>query len=447
MAWSLPTETRYGVALLLCIANAICYADRTNIGIAAPLFLPDPADRGIVLSAFFYGYILTQIPAGHLASRIGVKSVLGVGVVVFTVFDCSTIFASRSIGLLVVVRACMGCGEGVVMPSLHRFAAAWFPSQERSTLVAVISSGTDLGTIFALLFSPWIIRVTGGNWRVVFVFFGALSALWLFPYVRYVTSMPEDHDRISAEEQALITSTRRSNHSGPRRGGTNPVLWRTLLTNRSLWVIYAAHFAFNYSWYVLLGWLPTYIHDHLGLDLSQHPLAAALPYICGYVGLLVWGRVSDRLLARGIRIVHVRRGMNSIGSFVPALCLYLLRYAQKPGVAIGLLSCALFTGRACTLGFWVNMIDVGPDYAGEIMGLSNTIGTIPGIAGNLITGYILKHTQSWTIVFSVAALTSVSGGIVFAFGSTDRNVFEDPSSSDGIVLSLDEFHPSQDRTR
>ena len=85
------TSMRHFVAILLCIANAICYADRTNIGIVVPSFVTNVGDRGIVLSAFFYGYILTQIPAGYLASRIGVKKVLGVGVLVWTVCDTSTI--------------------------------------------------------------------------------------------------------------------------------------------------------------------------------------------------------------------------------------------------------------------------------------------------------------------------------------------------------------------
>ena len=101
-------ETRYLVVFLLCVANTICYADRTNIGIAVPLFVPDKEDRGVVLSAFFYGYILTQIPAGYFASRFGVKSVLAFGVIVWTIFDTSTIFVSGSLPLLILVRACMG---------------------------------------------------------------------------------------------------------------------------------------------------------------------------------------------------------------------------------------------------------------------------------------------------------------------------------------------------
>lgn len=212
--------------------------------------------------------------------------------------------------------------------------------------------------------------------------------------------------------------------------------WRTLLTNRHLWVIYMAHTSFNYTWYVLLGWLPTYFHDHLGLDLKDNQLLAATPYMCGYLGLLVAGRVSDHLIAQGVRTLYVRRWMNAIASFFPALALYLLKFANTPAVAIVLLSGALSTGRASTSGYWINMIDVGPEYAGQIMGISNTIATVPGIVGNLITGYILQQTKSWNMVFNVAAGVSAMGGILFACFSTDRNVFKCKDEDDEEKVQL-----------
>ncbi|KAL9187695.1 hypothetical protein ACHAXT_006073 [Thalassiosira profunda] len=420
-------ETRYLVTFLLCAVNCICYADRTNIGIAVPNFVPDKGDRGVVLSAFFYGYILTQIPAGYWASRVGVKKVLAIGVVVWTICDTSTALASGSLSALVLVRAGMGIGEGVVMPSLHRFSANWFPESERSTLLAFVSSGSDLGTIVALLFSPLILKVTG-KWQLIFVVFGVFSAVWMVFYLQHVSSKPEQHPRISEREKDFILSSRRSNTTSPT------IPWRQLLTNRHLWAIYTAHFSANYSWYVLLGWLPTYVNDHLGLDLKENQLLAATPYICGYIGLLAAGRISDVLIARGMRILHVRRWMNSIAAFVPALFLYLLQFTKSPPTAILLLSAALFAGRASTSGYWINMIDVGPEFAGNIMGVSNTIATLPGIFGNLITGYILQRTGSWAAVFNVAALVSVFGGVVFALFSTDRDVFNKGKAVEEIPL-------------
>lgn len=421
----MSVEKRYVLAFLLCVANTICYADRTNIGIAIPSFVAEKKDRGIVLSSFFYGYILTQLPSGWWASRVGVKLVLTIGVIVWTVCDTSTVLVSHSIPLLILVRAGMGCGEGVIMPSLHRFAANWFPIAERSTLVAVISSGSDLGTISALLLSPWIMKVS--HWTAIFLVFGSFSLIWLICFVNLATSKPEHHPTISNREKEYIISTRRIENASR---GSQDVPWRILLSSKPLWSIYTAHFCFNYGWYVLLSWLPQYLQEELSLDLTKNEFLAATPYICGFIGLILGGHVSDRLIASGYRTLYVRRFMNCVATFIPAVFLILLRYVRHPWQAILCLSCALFTGRASTSGYWINMIDVGPEYAGKTMGMSNTIATIPGILGNLITGYILQRTQSWDMVFTVAAVITTIGGLVFLCFSTDRNVFRKKTNSD-----------------
>lgn len=446
---------RYRVAFILCLANALCYACRMNIGIAIPYFVSDKADRGIILSAFFYGYICTQVPAGYFAKRVGVKQVLAAGVLVWTVCDFATIFTYPSLFLLSLARAGMGCGEGVTMTSLHIFASHWFPSNERTTLVAMVTSGSDLGNILALLISPWLIHTSDGQWQIIYIVFSILAMLWLVFYTKHVTSKPEGHPQISQLELDLIQSgssvvaERPSAAVLPSPPSSSPsktnvkktttsMPWRILLTNRHLWVIYSSHFAANYSWYILLGWLPTYLTEAFGMSLSEHPGLTIAPYVCGYLGLIMFGRLSDYLIhQRQIPILHVRKMMHSIGSFLPALLLYVLPYTPPTSsmTAIVLLSGCLFFGRACISGFWINMIDVGgPDHAGSIMSLSNSIGTLPGIFGNLITGYLLQQQQqqqgagdeepTWTPVFHLAAAVSTMGGLFFLLGATDHNVFD-----------------------
>ena len=54
-------------------------------------------------------------------------------------------------------------------------------------------------------------------------------------------------------------------------------------------------------------------------------------------------------------------------------------------------------------GYWANIIDLSPRYAGVLIGISNTIATLPGVLANLSTGYILKQTgDDWTWVFGIA---------------------------------------------
>ncbi|CAI5709394.1 unnamed protein product [Hyaloperonospora brassicae] len=421
-ASELPRGNRRYVTAFLCLCvSTICYAEQltvallsdtwTNMGIALPALVIDKEEQGGVLSAFFYGYMCTQILGGYFAARFGAKIVL-LTVVVWTLFDLSTVVVAKCLTRLLFTRAGMGVGEGILFPCMHQIASAWYPVQERSRLVTLVASGSDLGTISALIISPAIMAASG--WQRIFVVFGAFSFVWVVAYVFRGASRPEDDPRITVEERRFILRNRIANPSTTCQHRADQDIhtlnWRVLLTSRPAWAIYVAHMCYNYSWYILLGWIPQYFGQVLNLDLTKKGgLAAALPYMCGYIGTLLFGRLGDSLGTRGHRALHVRQVMNAFSFLGCAYFLVLLRFANSAPAAVAALCMTLFTGRAAMVGYWVNMIDVAPNHAAHIMDVSNTFGTIPGIIGNLVTGAILQATGSWDLVFAVAALVLVFG--------------------------------------
>ncbi|RLN96474.1 hypothetical protein BBJ28_00000622 [Nothophytophthora sp. Chile5] len=463
---------RYLTAFLCLCVSTICYADRTNMGIALPAFVTDKKEQGEVLSAFFYGYMCTQvqsavplpsIPGGYFAAKLGVKRVLLTGVIVWTLFvrngallyctltplstrvspssaslpvlqDLSTVVAAKCLTCLFFTRAGMGLGEGILFPCMHHIAGAWYPLQERSRLVSLVASGSDLGTISALLISPAILAASG--WQRIFVVFGVLSFLWVVVYAVLGVSRPEDDPHISAEERSFILRNRTIDPETHRRQSsraeldTHAMNWRVLLCSRPAWAIYVAHMCYNYSWYILLGWIPQYFQQVLHLDLGKHGgFAAALPYMCGYTGTLLFGRLGDLLVTRGYRELHVRQGLNAFSFLGCAFFLFSLRLAKTAPVAVALLSLTLFTSRAAMAGYWVNMIDVAPNHAAHVMGVSNTFGTIPGIVGNMATGAILEATGSWDLVFAIAALVLVFGAAFFHCYASDKSIYADANNN------------------
>lgn len=322
----------------------------------------------------------------------------------------------------------MGLGEGVLFPSLHQIAGAWYPLQERSYLVALVASGIDLGTILSLLVAPLILDAWGWPW--IFGVFGALSVCWVIAFAIWGSCRPEDDPRISDQELDFIIRNRSADHPGhvavDADGDKSAVNWRVLLSSRAAWAVYVAHICTNYSWYVLLGWSPQYCQQVLKIDLGGG--VAALPYVAGYAGTMLFGRLGDWFVVTyGARELHVRQGMSALSLLGSAFFLYSLRFAQSTGVAVTLMALALFTSRASNAGFWVNMIDIGaPTHAAHVMGVSNTLATIPGIVGNVITGKILAATGDWDMVFGVAAAVAVVGAVVFHFNASDESIFTRP---------------------
>ena len=193
------------------------------------------------------------------------------------------------------------------------------------------------------------------------------------------------------------------------------------LRSKAVWAIVVAHFCNNWSLYILITWLPTFVSEGLGVPFESVGWLTMIPHVASFVFINVAGQVADRLLARGMPVVRVRKIMQTIGCFGTAGSLLVVGQIETAWAAIVVMSIGTAIGAFVTGGFAVNHIDIAPRHAGTVMGLTNTAGTIPGMVGVYTTGMILQATGSWAIVFGVAAGVTLVGWIVFLlFGSGER---------------------------
>ncbi len=406
----------------LCFAGTfVCYIDRVNISVAiipmASEFGWDRTLQGVILSSFFYGYLATQIAGGWLADRYGGKRVLGAGVLLWSLFTVLTPpAATAGFAVLFLARVAMGMGEGVTFPSVYSLFARWVPQQEVTRAIGLNSSGIPLGTVTALLVTPVIVVSLG--WPMAFYLFGVAGVVWYVFWHFLATSTPEQHASIRPSELAHI------------RAGTPPpteipkLPWRQLLSRAPVWAIIVCHFCNNWGGYVFLSWLPTYVNQALGVDMSDVGLYTMIPFVVSFLALNVAGWVSDSLIRRGIDVTTVRKLMQTVGFAGPALFLILIGGVTSATTAILYMSCATALGAFAMGGFGVNHLDIAPRYAGLLMGISNTAGTIPGIVGVTVSGLILDLTGSWALVFGVAAGVYLVGLVVWLLFATGERIFD-----------------------
>ena len=183
---------------------------------------------GIVLSAFFYGYISTQVLGGWLADRFGGKRVLGIGVLWWSLFTVVTpIAAGFPIWVLILTRVAMGAGEGVMVGSVANVVAHWVRADERARALGLTGSGAVLGVVVAFLLTAPISNAWG--WPAAFYLSGALGLVWALLWFQFVTDKPEDHPRISLSELSLIKQG--ATHANP----IHAVPWKKILTTPAVW--------------------------------------------------------------------------------------------------------------------------------------------------------------------------------------------------------------------
>lgn len=414
-------QSRYTMVSLCALATFICYIDRVNISVAiipmAEEFGWDQATRGLILSSFFLGYLLTQIAGGWLADRFGGKAVLGFGVVFWSLFTIITPPAAfAGLTLLLLSRVGMGLGEAVTFPSIYSLFARWLPVGERTRAIGLNASAIPLGTVCALLLTPVIVLALGWEW--VFYLFGAVGIVWFFFWQRLATTEPRDHPHITEEELATIGQGKASDTTDTP---SSPPRIRAMLGSMSVWAIIVSHFCSNWGGYVLLSWLPTYFTEGLGVNFAAVGVATMLPSVAAFIFLNVAGWVTDKTIAsKRFSLTFIRKFMQTIGFGGGALVLAVVGYIESVPLAIALMSLGNAIGAFAMGGWGSNHMDIAPKHAGTLMGLTNTAGTIPGIIGVFISGLILEWTGSWVLVFQVAAAINIFGLVFYLiFARTD----------------------------
>jgi len=411
-------QTRYTMVGMCAFATFICYIDRVNISIAiipmAEEFGWDQTTKGLIMSSFFVGYLMTQIAGGWLADRYGGKVVLGAGVLFWSAFTLITPAAAfAGLSLMLLSRVGMGLGEAVTFPSIYSLFSRWLPITERTRAIGLNASAIPLGTVFALLITPVIVLSLGWEWA--FYLFGAVGIFWYALWYWLAETEPGDHPRVSAAELSIIESGQSTETT------TEPPTIRAFLRSKSVWAIIVSHFCSNWGGYVLLSWLPIYFVEGLGVDFAAVGVVTMIPAIASFFFLNVAGWVTDNLISRGLNLTFVRKMMQTIGFGGGAIVLAVVGYVESIPWAIALMSVGNMLGAFALGGWGSNHMDIAPKHAGTLMGITNTAGTLPGIIGVFVSGLILQWTGSWVLVFQVAAAINVFGLVFYLiFAGTDK---------------------------
>ena len=414
---------RFFLIIYSTLAVIICYIDRVNISVAIiPMqeqFGWSESQVGLIFSSFYIGYMITMALGGYLADKFGGKLVLGWGVVIWSIFTIFTPLAAHN-GLfaLFFIRVLMGIGEGVTFPAWHSLYARWIPFKERTRAIAFTNSGISIGTIIGFIGTQMIIISFGWEWA--FYLFGLAGFVWFLFWNSGVTSFPRQNKNISSSELQYIEK------NAPSSKPAYKIPFKSLIRNKPFLAIVSATFANNWSLFVFLSFLPKFMDNELGIPLESSTFVTLMiiPSIISVLALNAGGYLADNLIKKGLRVIKVRKTVNSIGFFGSAICLFLIPYFDSI-LIIMILICItnLFTGLAAG-GFGVNHADIGPNATGTLVGIASTFGMIAGIIGNIVSGYVLEITQSWTFVFHIAATLIVIGALIYILFASDKKQFD-----------------------
>ncbi|XP_045621708.2 sialin isoform X1 [Procambarus clarkii] len=383
-------------------------------------FTWDEWTQSLITGSFFWGYIWTQIPGGRLAEVVGARRVFGGALVIASVITVFIPLAAKSSPTsLIIVRVLLGLAEGPTFPSTHALLSSWAPPLERSTLSTIIYAGSQAGTIVAFPLSAAIIDWVG--WEAVFYIQAGATLVWCGAWFLVVSDTPDTDTNITKAEKDYISLSL----GDSKDKKAPPMPWRHALTSVPFWTILVAGLGNNWGFYTLLTDLPLYMKTMLNQDIKSDAVLSGLPYLGMWIFSLIVSLAGDSLRRTGtLSTQSVRKLANTIGHVGPAVCLLSLSLVEcnRPAT-IALLFTAVSLQGGIYTGFMVNHVDIAPNFAGTLFGITNAAATIPGWLAPMTVGALTNNQQTfgqWRKVFYIAASLFIADALIFVLFASGK---------------------------
>jgi len=407
---------RWGIAILLGFGVLVNYFDRVNLSVAKDAlhssFGITDVQYGYLASAYSWTYALLQLPSGVLLDRFGVRLI---GRISTFLWSIASFGAAAATGLksFLAARLLLGVGEAPTFPGNSKAVGYWFPARERSLATACFDSAAKFGpAIGQPLIGLLLLRF---GWRWSFAATGFISLIY-FALVYWIYRNPSEDKSLTEVERKFIVLGG-AQPEGPGKPGGTSLLY--LLRQRKVMGLVLGFSSYNYTFYLLLTWVPSYLSNALHVDLLHSVFYASVPWLVGTItGFFLGGWLVNFLIHKGWNASRVRQTV-LIGGTSFGLGIFGAAGAHTPGNAVFWMSVSLGgLSAASPVGWSIPSLIAPEGSVGRLGGILNFSGQLSAIIAPVATGYIATATHSFAWAFAVAAAFLLLGiaGYVFLLG-------------------------------
>ncbi|XP_046751159.1 putative inorganic phosphate cotransporter [Diprion similis] len=361
----------------------------------------DEYTQGIILSSFYWGYLINQIPGGILADKYGGKTVAGLSVLTSAILTLLIPVIVEAFGAtgLIVIRFLVGLGSASIVPAVGVLISRWAPPHERSKMDALALSGIQVGTVIGNALSGVLISYSSIGWPIVFYVYGGLGMLWYPIWMMLCYNNPDVHPFITETEKEYLQISMKEH----MRRKPGPIPWKFILTSVPVWAMLAGRVGYSWGFHVMVTDLPKYMNSVLKFSIKANGFLTALPYLVLWFVNIGSSWVADWLIKSGkVSRTNVRKIFMTIASMSTAVFIVAASYAGCNRAlvivffTIGVGSMGLFYPSAM-----VNSLDLAPNYSGTVTAVGGVMLSLVAILAPYVVGVITPNQtlSEWRIVF------------------------------------------------
>ncbi len=418
---------RWLMAFVLAFGVLVNYFDRVNLSVAKDALQKDFGLSNIVfgylLSAYNWTYAVLQLPSGILLDRLGVQLIGRVSALIWAA-ACLGGALAPGIKTFFASRLVLGVGEAPTFPANSKAIGYWFPRSERSLATAIFDSAAKFSTAVGTLFIGMVVIRFG--WRFAFGLTGVASLLYFLAFT-FLYRYPDADKRLSeSEREYLARNGALVQEKHPGKGASLGYLLR----QRKVIGLSLGFAAYNYCFYLLLTWLPSYFTGALRLNLHQAVVYTSIPWFFATASdLLFGGWLVDALVRRSSNDSLMRQAV-LVGGMIIGLSLLGIVFTRSPTAAVWWISLSISGLAASAPVAWSIPTLIAPhDSVGKVGSIMNFANQIAAIAAPILTGYLIGSNSDFNRAFIAAAAALVVGvvGYVFLLGKIEKLPEPDPS--------------------
>lgn len=382
-----------GLMITLMMGYTMAYMDKALISTAmipiAKQYNLSSSQTGLIMSAFFLSYALTQIPSGWLADKFGSKVVLLTALSFITLFAFLFGIVSH-LFIFMLIRFLAGVGQGGYPSATSRAITENFDKKKRTFVQSLMLSTSGIGGILAFTLGANLIAI---NWRYAYLLLGTLC---LIATLLAALFLPK-------KEPAKATATPKTT-----------IKYITLLTNRNVLLLFSTLILVNYLLYGIMSWLPTYMSQQFDLTISTLGILLAINAAFQTVGSFSAGLLLSKLFLGRERL------------FIIGLCiasaLFLVGFILATSLIVSMILLLLLT--TCSVAAFTAIFSwphklFEETIIGSVIGLINTGSAIGGVLAPMTLGFLIERASgSFFLAFISMAVAILASALIVLFIKT-----------------------------
>jgi sugar phosphate permease len=405
------SRRRWRIAWLLGFGVLISYFDRVNLSVShAALHAAFGISNiafGYLSGAYNWTYALCQLPLGVLLDRFGVRRIGRISTFLWSIASFASA-ATTGIGGFFAARLLLGVGEASTFPANAKAIGFWFPTRERGFATSIFDAAAKLASalgvpLLGILLLRW-------GWRSSFCVTGAISLMYFAVFSKIYRDPQDDPQLTNAERQYIA-----EDGGETARDITAQASLGYLIGQRKVLGMALGFGSYNYVFYLLLTWLPSYLSFALHVDLLHSFLYTGVPWLFATMTDLAAGWLSDALIQRGWDPGRVRKSVLVGGT---AFGLAIAGAAKAHTATQALLWISISIGglsAAAPVGWSIPSMIAPRGCVGTVGGIVNFSNQLSGIAAPIITGYVIAWTHSYGWAFGISAIYLAIGICSYIF--------------------------------